>query len=89
LGGPAKEGEEMKRDKEPVVSLPANTEKGFIWGPVEIERLETEDISGSVLLGLKTVDVNLEIFITRAGMVRIYVPSGGMVMVCALDGDLL
>lgn len=57
------------------------TQNGFKWGPVEIERLQTEDESGSVLLGLKTVDIDLEICVTRAGMVRLYVPPGGMVMV--------
>ncbi len=55
--------------------------KRLKWGPVEIEWIETKDISGSALLGLKTADINLEILVTRAGMVRLYVPEGGMVMV--------
>jgi len=61
--------------------VPQITEKGFLWGPAEIERIQTDDESGSVTLGLKTIDIDLEIVVTGAGMVRIYVPSGGMVMV--------
>ena len=61
------------------------TEKGFKWGPVEIERIETEPdvISGGISLRLKTENNDLEIYITPAGMVRIYVPAGEMVMVQA------
>lgn len=57
--------------------------KRLKWGPVEIEWIETKDISGSALLGLKTADINLEILVTWLGRrpVRLYVPEGGMVMV--------
>jgi hypothetical protein len=60
------------------------TEKGFKWGPVEIERIEAEpdDISEAVTLILKTEDINLEIYVTRVGIVRIYVPEGDRVIVC-------
>ena len=65
------------------------TEKGFRWGPAEIERIETDpsDISGSVMLALKTKDIYLEILVTRAGMVRLYVPEGKMVMVCGSEAE--
>jgi hypothetical protein len=55
-------------------------------GPVEISLLPNDDESGSVLLGLKTEDISLEILVTRAGRVRLYVPAGGMVMVEAAAG---
>lgn len=65
------------------------TENGFKWGPVEIERIETEpgDISEAVTLRLKTEDINLEIYVTRVGIVRIYVPSGGRVILCGAERE--
>ncbi len=57
------------------------TENGFRLGLAEIERIPTEDESGAVLLGLKTPDISLQILVTRVGMVRLFVPPGGMVMV--------
>ena len=78
----------MSKGKESGGNFPVqNTEKGFKWGPVKIERLQTEDESGSVLLRLKTEDVDLEIAVSRVGMVRIYVPSGEMVMVEAAERE--
>jgi hypothetical protein len=61
------------------------TQNGFCWGPVEISRIATEpeDISGGITLGLKTIDVDLQIYITRAGMIRIYLTDGEMVTVMA------
>jgi hypothetical protein len=63
------------------------TETGFKWGPVEIERIETapEDISEAVTLRLKTEDIDLEIYVTRVGIVRIYVPSGERVILCGAE----
>jgi hypothetical protein len=59
------------------------TETGFKWGPAEIERIEAEpdDISGAVTLRLKTEDIDLEIYVTRVGMVRIFIPEGERIMI--------
>lgn len=64
-----------------------STATGFTWGPVEIERIETEpdDISEAITLRLKTEDISLEIYVTRVGIVRIYVPSGGRVILCGCE----
>ena len=52
------------------------TQYGFQWGPVTIERHISDDARGLVVFEIKTAKCNFDVYATRSGMVKIIVPEG-------------
>lgn len=48
------------------------TEYGFIYGPVTIERHCSDDKKGWVMFGIQTARVSLDLYVTKTGKVRIH-----------------
>jgi len=57
------------------------TQFGFEWGPVKIERHISHN--GMVVLGIKTDKVDMNFHVTKTGKVNICIPSGQSVTVVA------
>jgi hypothetical protein len=57
------------------------TQFGFEWGPVKIERHISH--KGMVVLGIKTDKVDMDFYVTKSGQVRICIPAGQSVTVVA------
>lgn len=49
------------------------TQFGFEWGPVKIERHISHN--GMVVLGVKTNKVDMDLYVTKAGKVSICIPT--------------
>lgn len=45
---------------------------GFVWGPLEVTRLMSDDKQGSVVLGLQTAKGDLQLAVTRGGKMTIW-----------------
>ena len=56
-----------------------NTQFGFIWGPVEVERLHSDVKRGCIFLGIQTPKYlrsqgkEIGVYVTKTGKVRIYI----------------
>lgn len=56
-----------------------NTQFGFTWGPVQVERLHSDLKKGFVYLGIQTPKYlrsqgkEIGIYVTKTGKVRIYI----------------
>ena len=56
-----------------------NTQFGFIWGPMQVERLHSDVKTGSVYLGIQTPKYlrsqgkEIVIYVTKTGKVRVYI----------------
>lgn len=48
------------------------TQYGFIYGPVQIERISSYDKEGCVTIGATTAKSRVQIYVTRTGKVRIW-----------------
>ena len=57
------------------------TQFGFEWGPVKIERHISH--KGMIVLGIKTDKVNMDLYVSKTGKVNICVPTGQSVTVVA------
>jgi len=56
-----------------------NTQFGFVWGPVRVERLHSDAKRGSVYLGIQTPkylrskNKEIGVYVTKTGKVRLYI----------------
>lgn len=57
------------------------TQFGFEWGPVKIERHISH--KGMIVLGIKTNKVDMDLYVTKSGKVNILIPPGQSVTVAA------
>lgn len=55
------------------------TQFGFEWGPVKIERRVSD--KGMVVLGIKTDKVDMDLYVTKSGKVSICIPAHQSVIV--------
>jgi hypothetical protein len=55
------------------------TQFGFEWGPVKIERHVSH--KGMVILGIKTEKVDMDFYVTKSGQVKICIRSDQSVTV--------
>lgn len=55
-----------------------NTQYGFVWGPVSVERAVSDEKKGWVLLLVKTAKYpyGLQVYVTKTGKVRVHSASG-------------
>ena len=49
-----------------------DTDHGFEWGPIKVQRVMSDKREGWVVLGIETEEVSVELIITKTGHVRIH-----------------
>jgi hypothetical protein len=50
-----------------------NTDYGFEWGSLRVQREASDDLNGWVSLGVKTPKSEVQIYSTKTGKVRVYI----------------
>ena len=53
------------------------TKYGFDWGCAKVERHISDEKKGWVVIGIKTPKIDLQIYVTKTGKVRVYNYNGG------------
>jgi hypothetical protein len=50
-----------------------NTDYGFEWGSLRVQRNASDDLKGWVSLGVSTPKSSVQIYSTKTGKVRVYI----------------